>query len=576
MKRFFIGLFTGFVLAAFAVLIVVLSAVRLGQRRPSVEDASTLIVRLDGDIPERPSTEIPIPFMQSQPPPTVAELWSGLRRAAADPRIKAVIVEPRNLMIGWAVLQEIHSDLVNFRQSGKALVAYLHGPGNKEYYLATAADRIVVAPEDLFNVRGLHVEATYLKNTLDKLGIRADVVHAGKYKDAGDIFTMTAMSPETREVMNDILDQYYGDLVQTIAGGRRKSPEDVRRIIDQAPFSGRQALAYGLVDANGFADTVSGDLQKRLHQSSLTRLDMRTYLRASPPPGFEGVRHRIAYIAGSGVIVQGSPQGPLGEDTGITSEGFTKLLRDAASDSSISGAIIRVDSPGGDGVASDEILQAAKDLSRRKPVVISMSDLAASGGYFIAMTGDPIVAYPNTLTGSIGVIFAKFNLHGLYDKIGITKQILTRGQYADLYSDYTPMSDADRAKITSEIDDFYSTFIARVSEGRRRPAAQIQPLAQGRVWLGAQAKQNGLVDQLGGLDAAVELIKQKAHIASSERVTLVPYPPRRTLLEQWLERSEENPQVEDRALRSLFGDFPMEAWLRGGVMKIMPYTITVQ
>lgn len=574
MKRFIIGVIVGFVLAGLAALIVVLAMIRIGARRPAVEDGSTLIVRLDGEIPEKPGVELPIPFTESQPPPTVAEIWSGLRRAAADPRIRAVVVEPRDLMVGWGILEELHTDLTDFRKSGKPLIALLHGPGNKEYYVATAADRIYVAPEDLVDVKGLSVGAMYFRNTLDKLGVHADVIHAGKYKDAGDIFTMTAMSPETREVLNNVLDQYYGDLVQTIATARKKSPDEVRKLIDEAPFSGKQALAAGLVDGNGFEDSVAGELKKKLNQGSLTKLDFRTYIRAEPPDGFGTGKNRIALIAGSGVIVQGSENGALSQDTGITSGGFTELLRDAAEDSTIKGAIIRIDSPGGDGVASDDILQAAKDLSRKKPVVISMSDMAASGGYFIAMTGDPIVAYPNTLTGSIGVIFAKFNLHGLYDKLGITEQVLTRGQFANLYSDYVPMSDADRAKLTSQIDDFYTTFLARVAEGRRRPAAQIAPLAQGRVWLGAQAKQNGLVDQLGGLDQAVEMIKSRAHIAPSERVTLVPYPPRRTLFEELFER-EQTPQIAS-GLRALTGGFPVEAWLHGGVMEIMPYTITVK
>ena len=573
MKRFLVGLLVGFLLAGFAALIVVLSLVRLGQRKPSVADGSTLIMKLEGEIPERPGIELPFPLDDSPKPPTVAEIWSGLRRAAADPRIRAVVIEPRDLTIGWGILEELHSDLAEFRKSGKPLIAFLRGPGNKEYYLATAADRIWVAQEDTVDIKGLSVGAMYFKNTLDKLGVHADVIHAGRYKDAGDMFTMTAMTPETREVLNDILNQYYGDLIATIAAGRRKSPDEIRKIIDQAPLAGKQALALGLVDGNGFEDSVTGELEKRLHQDSLTRVDFKTYLRAAPPDGFDSGRNRIAFIAGSGMILQGSGTNGLSQDNVITSGGFTQLLRDAADDSSIRGAIIRIDSPGGDGVASDDILQAAKDLSRKKPVVISMSDLAASGGYFMAMTGDPIVAYPNTLSGSIGVIFAKFNLHGLFDKLGITEQVLTRGQYANIFSDYVPLSDADRAKLTSQIQDFYGTFIARVAEGRRRPAAEIEPIAQGRVWLGTQAKQNGLVDRLGGLDEAVELIKERAHIARSERVTLVPYPPRRTLLEELFER-QETPEVETR-LRALTGGFPIEAWLHGGMMELMPYTITV-
>jgi protease-4 len=207
--------------------------------------------------------------------------------------------------------------------------------------------------------------------------------------------------------------------------------------------------------------------------------------------------------------------------------------------------------------------------------VISMGDVAASGGYFIAMTGDPVLAYSNTLTGSIGVIFAKFDLHGLYDKIGVSKQVLKRGQYADIDSDYEPLTGKNLEKLTKEVDEFYGAFVRRVAEGRKRPAAQIEPVAQGRVWTGMQARQNGLVDNLGGIDAAIDLIRQRAHIGPSEKVTLVVYPPKRSLWDVLTTRSDESAAIEMR-LNSLLGGIPIHALSQGGFMKLMPYTIHVQ
>jgi len=389
---------------------------------------------------------------------------------------------------------------------------------------------------------------------------------------------MTSMTPETREVLNDVLDQFYGDLTTTIADGRHKTPVQVRDIIDHGPFNGTTALSEGLIDAIGFEDAVAGDLKKRLNQSELTRLALRSYVKAPAPAGVEG-HARIALVVGEGGITRGEDdRGWGGDDAGITSGGFTKLLRQVGDDSSIRGAIIRINSPGGDGIASDDILHAAQELSHKKPVVISMGDLAASGGYFIAMTGDPIVAYPNTLTGSIGVVFVKFNLHGLMDKIGVHEDILTRGQFADLYSDYVPLSPAAEEKLRSQVDEFYRAFVTRVATGRKKPFETIEPLAQGRVWLGAQAKGNGLVDEIGGLDRAVELVKQKAKIGAQEKITLVAYPPRRSIFDVLMNRQEESPAISGAIrtrLRAVFGDLPIEAFARGGFMKVMPYSITV-
>jgi protease IV len=245
--------------------------------------------------------------------------------------------------------------------------------------------------------------------------------------------------------------------------------------------------------------------------------------------------------------------------------------------------ILRIDSPGGDGIASDDILHEAKLLSQKKPMVISMSDLAASGGYFIAMTGDPLIAYRNTETGSIGVFFGKINLHGLYDKLGVKKEIMKRGHFADIDTEYEPLNDEQRAKLRTEIEVFYKGFVQRVADGRKRKYDDVEPLAQGRVWTGAQAKQNGLVDEIGGIDRAIEMVKQKAHIAASEKVTLVAYPPRRNLLQVLMDRDTDLTSIESHMVDSriaskvkdLMGNLPLGALSQGGILRLMPYTITV-
>ena len=561
-----------------------------GNRTPRVSANTTLVLHLEGDLPEQSPIEFPIPFLEQQQPLSVAEIWKVLRNAAADPRIKAVVLEPRGLGVGWAKLEELRSDIIDFKKSGKPVYAYLRGAGTREYYVATAADRIFMSPEDELDVKGLRVELTYLKGTLDKLGVQMEFQHVGKYKDAPDMFMKTGSSAETREVMNGLLDQFYGDFVNTVADGRKKHPTDVRALIDNGPFVGEEALNGGLVDALAYEDEVFDQLKDRLKVETAT-IGERDYVRVPPPSGVEG-GSKIALLVGQGDITRGQTgDGPSTD--GITASGMIKLIRQVRDDASIRGVILRIDSPGGDGIASDDILHEVKLLSQRKPTVISMSDLAASGGYFIAMTGDPVVAYRNTETGCIGVFFGKVNLRGLYDKIGLNKEILKRGQFADIDTDYAPLNEAQRAKLQKEIEVFYRGFVQRVADARKRKYDEMEPLAQGRVWTGAQAKLNGLVDEIGGIDRAIDVLKQKAKISVSDRITLVPYPPRRSWIQMLMEDEVDiaafgtrilEARMEshvERKLSALTGGLPLGKLLPGslswgGILRRMPYDITVR
>jgi protease-4 len=264
----------------------------------------------------------------------------------------------------------------------------------------------------------------------------------------------------------------------------------------------------------------------------------------------------------------------MGTDEGFTSGAFIRMLRRVSGDKSISGVILRVDSPGGDAVASDEMLREVRLLSKKKPTVISFSDTAASGGYYISMTGDQIVSYPNTVTGSVGVVYGKVNLRGLYDKLGVNKEILIRGDNAAIDSDYTPLTPEARAKLREGIDEIYNEFVSRVAEGRKMKWEQVEPLAQGRAWLGSQAKKNGLVDELGGLDKSIEILKKKAGMRADERLDLVPYPPKRSILDQYLKSTSSDQDVASR-LRHLLG-FDYAVWATGGMMRMMPYTINIR
>lgn len=579
MRKFLLGLLCGLVVAGLAVVVLAFSLVRLGtDTRPTVPAQATLMVKLEGEIAEVSAPEIPLPFLQSSSPMTTLEFWTAMKAAANDDRIKAVALLPRGVAAGWGKLDEMRSAIQAVRKAGKPVEAWLRTPGSREYYLATAADKIYLAEEDILYVKGFRAELTFFKGTLDKLGVAMEVETAGKYKDAGDIFSRSTATPETRQVINSMLDRVSGMFVDAVAEGRKKKPEEIRALLDNGPFLSAQAVKAGLIDGTRYEDQFMEGLSKRAGEKDLEKLSLRAYARDAMSSAKRGPR--IALIAGTGTIGRGTAGG-MSEDNLILSEDFIKLLRQAAKDPEIRAAIVRVDSPGGDAIASDDILREMKLLSKAKPTVISMSDVAASGGYYIAATGDPIVAYPGTITGSIGVVFTKPNLKGLYDKIGMTKESIDRGRNAGIDSDYGPMSPVAREKLREGIKSTYDAFLVRVAEARKRKVDEIEPLAQGRAWMGSEAHEAKLVDALGGLDKAIELVKERAKIAKDESVRLIPYPPKRNFLARILGAdAPEVPAAMETRVRAWMKQrgltLPPALAPQPGMMRVMPYSVEIR
>ncbi len=585
MLKFFVGVLVGVLLVIVIGVIGIFAIASLRSKPAAVSTDSTLILHLEGDLPERAPVELPFEGFGQRTSSTMLEMNAALHKAATDSRIKAVVVEPYGLNVGWGKMEELHSDLEQFARSGKPLYAYLKTPGTREYYVATAASKIYLSPEDMLNLKGLRFELMYFRHTLDKLGVTVDVEHAGKYKDFGDMYTRSDMSPETKEVLNSVMDRLYGDLVKTIGVGRKKSIAEVQDAINNGPLLSSQVQSRGLVDQLCYEDEMFGKLKRDIH-TDVRKLSERDYVRAFQSETSFSSRPKIAFVVAQGEILRGDPESSSTSGEGIESESFDKLLAKVGADSSLKGVIVRIDSPGGESFASDDLWRAMNVLAKKKPVVISMSDTAASGGYYMAMNGSPIIAYPGTLTGSIGVVFGKPNLHGLYDKLGIDKDFISRGRFAGIDSDYQPLDDAEKAKLREGIDDNYHAFVQKVADSRKRPFDQIEPVAQGRVWLGDQAKDNGLVDELGGIDRAVQVIKQRASIGSNEPITLVAYPAKRTLLEMLLSSSGTDASITDQLtsllrlrsaspLPALLRSPQVRAWLRGGYLSISPWALTI-
>ncbi len=494
--------------------------------------AGYLYLNLHDEIPEQPPAELPS-FFERRPAP-LRVLVESLDRASADPKVTSVVLRVSFLPdVGWARVQELRDAIVRFRKSGKPAYAHLEFCSNKEYYLATACTRIYAVPTAIMDVTGLRSETTFFANTLKKVGVEAQFEGVGKYKNAPNQFTETGFTAPHREQMEALLDSLYGQYRAGLQSGRNKTAEQVQALIDDGPYDGETALKAGLVDELVYDD----QLRDRLKDAS--PLAPGKYARRGRGGFGLDRRPKVALVYAVGDIVPGESQGaPFGGQF-AGSDTVAGALRDARKDSDVKAIILRVDSPGGSGTASDVIWREVVLAKKSKPVIVSMGDLAASGGYYISMAADAIVAQPTTITGSIGVFGGKFTLHGLYDKVGITKEVLTRGQHSDLFSEYRPWNDEERAKFRSMMVAFYQDFVTRAAQGRKKSFQEIDAVAQGRVWTGTEALDHGLVDRLGGLDVALGLAKERAKIARDQDVNLVVLPERKGFIETILERQED-------------------------------------
>jgi len=577
MKKFLLGILAGVVIACVAGIVVVFALVRWSAQKPQVPDTGMLVMNLEGSVPEGLAETPPIPALARQAPLAVVEWWSVLRAAGKDSRVKGLLLRPRHVAAGWGKLQELRAGIEAFKKSGKPVYAWLETPGLREYYLASAANRIYLAPEDILNVKGLRIEAMFYKGTLDKLGVQFDVEHMGKYKDAGDMLTRKDMSPETKEALNALLDGVWNNVTTTTSAARRMSPERFRALVDDAPWLGPAALKDGLIDELSYLPDVEKALAKKAGIQEPTVISPQLLL---------GDLHRseksqrLAYLVAEGNILRSAVSNPFGDDAGLTPAPITKLVKEIGDDPGIKGVIVRVDSPGGDAIASDEILQSLKELARKKPVVISMSDVAASGGYYIAMTGDPVVAYPSTITGSIGVIYGKANLKGLYDKLGISTDTLKRGKFADIDSETQPLSPEARKKLRESIESIYDGFLKRVADGRKTTKDKIEPLAQGRVWVGNDALRIRLVDELGGIDRAIEVLQRKAKLPVDREARLVVFPGRKSFWERLMGMGDVSAYSartpEEWLLRRASAESGLMPFLQGGMLRVMPYRVEIR
>jgi protease-4 len=579
------------VLILVAVIGVALLWIALGKSEPSIRSNSVLVLRVAGSLPDY-TPDDPFKKFFGGPDQSLTGLVMQFKKAKVDKRIKAILLDVNMSGVGWGKAEEIRDAIADFRSSGKPVYAYLELGLNKEYYIATACDKIFVPPPGELFINGLAADVMFFRGSLDKLGIYPDIYQIGKYKSVGDMFTQKEMTDAHREYINSMLDDLFNRYINTIAQARRKTPEEVRTLIDNAPYDADQAKSVGLIDEAMYRDQVDNELKKLLGQKEsdpLAAVRGVDYRDVSPESLGLNKGERIAVIYATGEIGSGSSQNSPSGDQSIGSDTVVKALNDAAADKSIKAIVLRVDSPGGSGLASDIIWRAVETANQKKPVVVSMSDVAASGGYYISASASKIIAQPSTITGSIGVVAGKPVMRGFYDWLGISNEYVLRGKTAGMFRETEKFSDEERAKFEEWIKTtYYGDFVPKVAKGRGKEPEFIDSVGQGRVWTGAQAKERSLVDEFGGLDKAIEVAKQLAKIPAEKGVerVILPYPT--TFLQQLLSSSGENSNTEVEQQRAVLAALPedarrafrymalMDRMKNGETMLLMPFDLRVK
>ena len=502
---------------------------------------TVLVMRLEGSISEEApqDTLSELAFGQRT---AVADIVEALDRARTDSRITGLVVHVGQPVMGLAKMQEVRRKIREFNRSGKFCVAYLEFATNRSYYLASSCQTVMLMPRSVLYVRGLMTSTTFFRGTLDMLGVYPDLHHIGDYKNALNVYTEKEYSPPHREADLALLQDFHSQFLRGLGDSRGMKPEEMEQTIARGPFTSEEALAAKLVDRLGYADE-SRQLVEEKNKGRDSRLSLHEYLRRTKRKG----RSKLAVIYATGTILPGhSSESPWGGPV-MGSETIAEQFRSVREDKSVKAVVLRIDSPGGAAFASEVIRREVEKTHNEKPVVVSMSDMAASGGYWIAMGADKVLAEPGTITGSIGVVAGKFNLMGLYEKLGLSKDHLETTANSTMDWPFQNFTPAQRESLLRLMNETYKDFVQGVAKGRKMEPAAVEKVAQGRVWTGEQARERGLVDGLGGFNAAIDAAKQLAKIPEQEQITLIYLPKPKPLLDRILDLMESASLVGGRA-----------------------------
>lgn len=532
--------------------------------------------RLDESVP--PFRAYSLDALSWRPRPTVADVVEGLQLAANDDQVKALVLHVDGIDWGWGKLLEVRNAIQSVRDSGKPVYASVRSGGDAEYLLASVADRVSAPHAASLYIDGLTMSALFLRGAFDKLGVTPNFAHVGEFKSAVESYTRKDMSAPAREALDAVLEGDFRTLVDSVSTARGLAADTVRALIDRGPFTAPEALAVGLLDTL-LDDAELDSMAVRKARGRPTTLSFTRYLDRELD---DHTGSRVALVVAEGGIVRGRGGRGAGDGGAIGSESLIATLRDVRTRKSVKAVVLRVNSPGGDSQASDEIWREVERLRRVKPVVVSMSDYAASGGYYISMGADAIVAQPGTLTGSIGIYGGKFNIKGLLDKLGLGIESVSRGAHAQMLSPYRDFTPEEGAIYQRHLEEFYRGFVEHAAEGRKLEVATMDSLGRGRVWSGADARARGLVDELGGLPRAVALAREKAGLTADGTLSVERYPRReQTFLQQLIESLNDDDTSDEAALAWLVPG-GVRWWVAlatlpaGRALAILPYSIEIR
>lgn len=539
MRRFVLGLFAAIgIVAVLGIVGVGVAIWYVIDSKPVLPQTIVLTADLNRGLAAGASQE-PLSELVFGDKPTLRDFLDALDRAGDDARVKALYVHIGDDALALASCQEVRDAIRDFRAKGKFAIAFSEsfgefGPGTRPYYVATAFDEIWLQPLGSVGLIGLHAQIPFFRGTLDRLGIRPSFAHREQYKTAMNSLTESAMTPPQREEVESLLSATSGQIVRGIAAARRLPDTQVGALIDRGPLFAEEAKEARLIDRIGYRDEAVGRARQRAG-SGAELMSLSRYLDAAGRPHKSG--EKIALIYGTGLITQGGKDSLFGGTTELSARKLTRAFRQAYRDADVRAIVFRIDSPGGSAVASETIWrEVVRARERGKPVIVSMGNVAGSGGYYIAAPADKIVAQPATLTGSIGVLAGKLVIAGLLDKLGITGESAQRGANAAMFSEFEDFSPAGRARLEAFLDVTYRGFKERVATGRRMSADQVEAVAKGRVWSGEEAKERGLVDALGGFDVALRLAKEAAKIPADKPFKLAVFPRTKSTIEVLFDR----------------------------------------
>jgi protease IV len=505
--------------------------------RVEIRPNSVLEIYLSGQMPELPSAS-PLAKALGKEGLSVIELRRVLREAAQDSKIKTLYLTVPTLASSWAQIEEVRGLLVDFKKSKKLVLMRLTSDmaSEKEVYLSSLGDEIYLNPDSGLLINGLSSEVTFYKGLMTKLKIEPQFIQFKEFKSP-EAYTRDKMTPEFRGMLEGILKDIQERFIQTVAADRKISPERLHEIIQTGMAPATIALKEKLVTNLGYQDDVLERLKapKPDGGKEYRPINAAKYLQAIQARPSLPKKTRVALLGGNGIIVSGNSDEVWGNYMG--GETISARLREIREDKSIKGVLFRVDSPGGSAVGSDKVWREVALLEKAgKPVVVSMSGVAGSGGYYIAMGARKIVAQPSTITGSIGVIFGKFNLRGLYEGwLGITHDNIKLAENADIFSSVTSLTDRQKNQIKSWMEDIYGTFVRKASAGRKMKFEELEAKAHGRIYTGAQARQLHLIDEVGGWETALSLLKKELKVPESEEMELVLYPKPKSLWQSLME-----------------------------------------